>query len=132
MDLMLIDNGDGGELVLEGGDVKGDGTLLTAIYISLFGGDNFSNVFETYEQDGEFEESLNQPITAKNLKNVENKAKKSLDWLIQEGIADNIEVSAFGDIKEKINVDIAIQEPSGEVYPFSIIWENEKAILKAK
>lgn len=132
MDLMLIDNGDGGELVLEGGDVKGDGTLLTAVYISLFGGDNFSNVFETYEQNGEFEESLNQPITAKNLKNVENKAKKSLDWLIQEGIANSVEVSAFGDIKEKINVNIVIQEPSGEVYPFSIVWENEKAILKAK
>lgn len=132
MDLMLIDNGDGGELVLEGGDVKGDGTLLTAVYISLFGGDNFSNVFETYEQNGEFEESLNQPITAKNLKNVENKAKKSLDWLIQEGIADSVEVSAFGDIKEKINVNIAIKEPSGEIYPFSIVWENEKAVLKAK
>lgn len=132
MDLMLIDNGDGGELVLEGGDVKGDGTLLTAVYISLFGGDNFSNVFETYEQNGEFEESLNQPITAKNLKNVENKAKKSLDWLIQEGIANSVEVSAFGDIKEKINVNITIQEPSGEVYPFSIVWENEKAVLKAK
>ena len=76
MDILLMDNGDGAEVVLQAGDLKGDGTLYTSVYLSLFGGDNFSNVFEEYESDNEFEESLNLPITKQNLKTVENKANK--------------------------------------------------------
>lgn len=131
MDLYLQDNGDGGELILEGGDVKGDGTFFTPVYVSLFGGDSFSNVYEKYKTNGEFEEALNQPITNKNLKNVENKAKKALEWMIEEGVAEAVEVSAFGDIQEKINVKITIQEPSGNDFPFAVTWENEKAVLRA-
>lgn len=131
MDLLLNDTGDGGELNLVGGDIQGDGTLFTAVYISLFGGDCFSNVFEKYESNGDFEAALNQTITLKNLKNVENKAQEALKWLIDEGVADSVKVSAFGDINEKINVNITIQEPAGDDFPFAIIWENEKAILKA-
>lgn len=41
MDILLQDNGDGAEVVLTGGDLKGDGTLYNAVYLSLFGGDNF-------------------------------------------------------------------------------------------
>ena len=90
MDLLLNDTGDGGELTLVGGDIQGDGTLFTAVYISLFGGDCFSNVFEKYESNGDFEAALNQTITLKNLKNVENKAQEALKWLIDEGYGNNI------------------------------------------
>lgn len=131
MDIFFNDNGDGGNVSLVGGDLKGDGTLFTAVYLSLFGGDSFSNVYETYESDNDFEESLNQPITAKNLKNIETKGKKALEWLIAEGVAESIQVSARGNINEKINVDITIQEPEGIEFSYAVIWQNEKYYLKA-
>ena len=129
-DIFLNDKGDGGALSLEGGDLKSDGTFFTAIYISLFGGDTFSNVYEKYETNDDFINALNQTITSKNLKIVENKCEDALKWLIDEGVAESVKASAYGNINEKINVDITIQEPSGGEFPFAIIWENEKTLLK--
>ena len=121
MDLLLTDNGDGGEFVLEGGDVKEDGTFSTALYVSLFGGDNYYNVFEEYQSDNSFEEALNQPITALNLQNVERTAKKLLDWFLQEGLASDITVKASGNINEKINVQITITEPDETSSSYAVI-----------
>lgn len=132
MDILLQDTGDGAEVILSGGDLKGDGTLYNAVYLSLFGGDNFSNAFEEYESNGEFEESLNLPITTPNLKTVENKANKSLKWLIDEGIAESVESFAFGNGENKIEVDITIKEPQKVESSYSIIWRNQKAVLIRK
>lgn len=132
MDVLLQDNGDGAEVVLLGGDLKGDGTLYNAVYLSLFGGDNFSNALEEYQTDGEFEEALNLPITTPNLKTVENKANKSLKWMLDEGVADSVETFAYGNAENKIEVEITIQEPTGNNQSFAVVWENQKKILKAK
>lgn len=132
MDILLIDNGDGAEVVLQGGDLKGDGTLYTSVYLSLFGGDNFSNVFEEYESDNEFEESLNLPISKQNLKTVEKKANKSLKWMIDSGIAEDVQSFAYGSVENKINVDITITEPLGKEQSYAVVWENQKRVLKAK
>ena len=129
MNLLLNDTGDGGELVLESGDLKKDNTLYTAVYISLFNGDCYSNVFEKYKTNADFEKSLYLPITKNNLKNVEDTGKNALSWLIQEGIAETIDLYAYGNTNNKINVEINIKEPSGITYSFGIIWKNEKAIL---
>lgn len=130
MDILLMDNGDGAEVVLQAGDLKGDGTLYTPVYLSLFGGDNFSNVFEEYESDNEFEESLNLPITKQNLKTVENKANKCLKWMIENGIAEDVKSFAYGNIENKINVDITITESFGNEQSFAVVWENQKRILR--
>lgn len=132
MDILLQDKGDGAEVVLEGGDLKGDGSLYNSVYLSLFQGECFSNAFEKYESNGEFEESLNNPITMLNLKTVENKANKSLKWMIDEGVAESIEVYAYGNDDDRIEVEITISEPSGNTYSFAVVWENQKRILKAK
>ena len=128
MDILFKDTGDGGEFVLEGGDLAADNTFLTPLYISLFGGDCYYNIYETYESDNEFQDSLNQPITVKNLQKTEQAGKKA----ISEGLAESIEFMAYGDKDENINVNITITEPSGNDYPFAIVWENEKAVLKKK
>lgn len=132
MDVLLQDNGDGAEVVLLGGDLKGDGTLYNAVYLSLFSGDNFSNALEEYQTDGEFEEALNLPITTPNLKTVETKANKSLKWMIDEGVANSVETFAYGNAENKIEIKITIQEPTGNNQFFAVVWENQKKILKAK
>jgi len=132
MDILLKDKGDGAEVILEGGDLKADGSLYNAVYISLFGGDSFSNVFEKYETDDEFEKALNLPILMSNLKTVEAKANKLLKWMIDEGVAESVESYAYGNNDDKIEVEIVITEPSGNKYSFAVVWENQKKILKAK
>nr|DAS64038.1 MAG TPA: hypothetical protein [Caudoviricetes sp.] len=131
MDILLQDKGDGAEVVLAGGDLKGDGTLYNAVYLSLFSGDNFSNAYEEYESDNEFEESLNLPITTPNLKTVKAAANKSLKWMIDEGIADSVDCFAYGGQSGKIEVEIKIQETAGDNQSFALIWENQKKVLKA-
>ena len=132
MDLLLTDTGDGGELTLTGGDLQMCGTFYNAVYLSLFGGDAFYNVFETYEQSGDFEKALNLPITKQNLNKVETTAKQCLKWLLEEGAADSIDVKAYGNNENKINVDITINEPNNVSYSYGLIWENQKAVLKIK
>ena len=46
MDFKLYEQGDGGELNIIGGDIESEKTLLNAIYLSLFSGDNWYNIFE--------------------------------------------------------------------------------------
>jgi len=132
MDVLLTDTGDGGEFTLSGGDLETCGSFYNAVYLSLLNGNAFYNVYEKYELDGRFEKALNQPITKTNLKNVETAAKQCLKWLLDEGAADSIEVKAYGNTEQKINVDITINEPNDVSYSYGLIWENQKAVLKIK
>lgn len=132
MDIFLQDNGDGAEIVLSGGDIKGDRTLATSVYLSLFNGDCFSNAFEEHETNNDFENALNAPITIKNLQEVEKTGKEALKWMLSEGVANSIDVYAYGGKSNHIEVEITITEPSGENCQITLVWENQKAILKAK
>ena len=131
MEILLQDKGDGGEFTLDGGgDLVQDGTFLTAVYLSLFNGDAFYNVYTDYKTDNEFEKMLSLPVTVANLKNVEKNGQNALKWLIDEGIAKETSVYAYGTIDEKINVEITVTEPDGSDCKFAIIWNNEKIVLK--
>ena len=130
MEFLLRDKGDGGEFSLDGGDIKKDETFFTAVYLSLFNGDAFYNIYSEHKTDKKFEELLSFPVTSKNLKDVEQAAKNALNWLIDEKIAKEISVFASGDIQEKINVEITITEPDGQTSKFSIVWQNEKHVLR--
>lgn len=131
MEFLIIDRGDGAELTFNGADIKTDDTFFTAVYSSLFLGDCFYNIYTEHKTDDSFMQALLKPITAENLKNAEIAAKNLLKWLIDGELADSVEVFAYGDKREKINVDITITQPgsdSGNKY--SIVWENEKIYLK--
>lgn len=129
MEILLIDKGDGGEFVLEGGDLKQDGTFLTALYLSLFTGDAFYNIFTDYPTNKEFEDALSLPLTIPNLKTVETSANNALKWMLDQGVAKEISVNAYGDKDEKINVEITVTEPDGNTGQYYITWQNEKIAL---
>lgn len=131
MELLITENGDGAELSFNGADIQEDNTFSTALYTSLFLGDCFYNVFTEYKTDNSFMEALIKPITAENLKNVEIAANNLLKWLVDEEVVAAVEVFAYGDEKEKINVDITITEPDKMTkQKYSVIWENEKYYLR--
>ena len=132
MEILMVDKGDGGEFVLESGDLKQDETLATAVYLSLFNGDAFYNIYTDYPTTNEFQVTLNLPLTPTNLKAVENKASEALKWLIDEGVCDSIDVYAYGTHDEKMNIEITLKEPSGGAEIYSIIWDGERRIFGSK
>jgi len=132
MEIKLSDYGDGGAITSSGGDIDQDSGFLTAIYVSLFGGDCYYNIYSDYPQDKSFEDAIQAPITVSNLKNAETAASNLLKWMLDEGVIEALDVRAYGNGDNKMNVDITTTEPGGNVRIFGVIWQNEKAILKAK
>jgi len=132
VEIKLSDFGDGGAVTSSGGDLDQDGGFLTAIYVSLFGGDCFYNVYSDYPQDKSFEDAIQAPITVSNLKNAETLCANLLKWMTDEGVVESIDVKAYGNSDNKMNVDITTTEPGGNTRIYGIVWQNEKAMLKAK
>ena len=132
MEIKLSDFGDGGAITSSGGDVDQDGTFLTAIYDSLFGGDRFYNIYTQYKTDLSFEKAIQMPINVQNLKNAETAAATLLRWMVDEGVVESIDVTAYGGKDNKMYVDLTTKEPDGSSKVFGVIWQNEKALLKAK
>lgn len=130
MELLLIDKGDGGELSLSGGDLAQDDTLLTGLYVSLFNGDCFYNIYSEYKTDNSFFEAIQAPINMKNLKNAETAVVNLTKWMTDQGVAESIDASAYGGSENKINVDITVTEPNGESRQFGAIWRAERLFLK--
>lgn len=131
MNLLLTDRGNGGELVLNNGDLAQDNTHLTAIYLSLFTGDCFYNVFEDYKTSDEFEELMNLPATMQNLRKLETCAKELLKWMPDEEIVDNCDVFAYSSPDNKMNIDVTLTEPDG-INVYSIVWQNDRLYLQQK
>lgn len=129
-DIYFTDKGDGGVFELNGSDLKTDDTYYTAIYLSLFQGKSFSNVLNSVKTDRKFEEALNLPVTVTNINKINAIGENALIWLVNEGIAEKIEFSAFGDKNSKLCANITVTEPSQTVRKYSVIWQNEKIKLQ--
>ena len=107
-DILMVENGDGGDFLFLNGDIENDDTFYTAVYLSLFNGDAFYNIFAKYPRNNDFEESLNCIITPDNLKNIETNANAALDWMITENIAESIDTSSSSSSDKQTDVSIAI------------------------
>lgn len=133
MDFKLYEQGDGGELNIIGGDIDPENTLSNSIYLSLFSGDVWYNIFEesdSLKTNDTIEQLLNEfIISTKNLRKLETLINESLNWLIEEGIIESIETSAMPSF-ESIKISITIKEPNNTDKKYIIIWNNQKAILK--
>lgn len=124
MDVLLFQTNDEGNILIENGDVVLSGGLETAVYLSLFGGnedddgrpDNpltyWGNLDETdpakqYRSETQY---LLQalPATSGNLRKVEDAAGRDLAWTVTAGVASSVTVSAslvgLNKVSLKINV----------------------------
>ncbi len=133
MDFKIYEQGDGGELNIIGGDIEPENTLSNSIYLSLFSGDVWYNIFEesdSLKTNDAVEQLLNEfVISTKNLRKLEALINESLNWLIEEGIIESIETSAMPSF-ESIKISITIKEPNNTDKKYIIIWNNQKAVLK--
>lgn len=135
-DLALFNNLTHGEIFVENGVPKMEQGLLTAVYISLFSGgvgkywgNELSND-EAEHYGGEFEplaEALD--ATVENALDLQEAILNDTRWMINEGIATNIEVSSSIENGEIINFDLIITRPDekSESFKFSNSWQGQFA-----
>lgn len=122
-DVLFTDTTDGGQISIVNGLVMPDRSFSTALYLSLFGGnandggrvDNnqtwwgnrFSGISETEKMVSKFQAIIKGlPMTSKNIKAAEAAAKEDLQWMIDEGIADEIysEIKATNGLKIELTI----------------------------
>jgi phage gp46-like protein len=140
-DVSLFQTDDGGDITALDGIVTMGGGLETAVYLSLFGGnedddgrqdspaDWWGNIDETdpaREYHSETQHLLRSlPATTGNLRRLEDAARRDLSWLESDSVASSVTVSASIPGVNKIKLEIYI-EAIGEESSFEYV-ENWKA-----
>lgn len=131
-DVVMIQTADGGEITCEGGVIATDDGIATAVYISLFGGNEddsgddaekhlewWGNKIETTAA-GKIHSRLQhllltEPATSGTLTLFEDAAKLDLQWMLDTKLADGIEVVASIPKLNWVQVEAKI-EIQGDVY----------------
>lgn len=117
-DLVFVNTLEGGDLVFENGLFTMDGGLQTAVYISLFtrswwadgfGGNLARRIAET-------------PLTSASRPTFERAAERDLAWLIREGVATSVRVTARIPASKRLDLDVEVD--GRDVGRWSINWEN--------
>lgn len=143
-DIAIIIQNNCWDLRLEDGDFIGDDGLETAIAISLFTDRRVSveqlpafsqdrrgwwgDMIPVVEEDqiGSRIWTLNRAkIVNETLRLHEDYARESLQWLIEDGVADAIIANASYNSEFHLILDLQIQRPENTRTRFNIIWDNQ-------
>lgn len=140
MDVVLYNTADGGEIVCEGGIVALDPGIESAVYNSLFGGNEddtgdddgkpnqwWGNVIETDENKllrSRTQHLLrSMPATSGNLRLVEDAVAQDLEWMVKAEIASFVGAFASMPALNKVQIDVKIIVNSVEYSPtFTRPW----------
>ena len=141
--LTVADTLDGGEISLQNGEFVMESGYRNALTLSLLGGNELDDGTENNPNTwwgnlltgtskaqkyiSEFQNLIRSlPLTTKNLVLAEKAAERDLAWLMDEKIADDVNVSIKAIDLKKIDVQIKIQK-NGDVIAdenFITDWEN--------
>lgn len=139
-DVLFVDTPDGGDLVINNDFFASEKGFKTAVFISLFGGNiDDPAVIESSKEwwgnsIGEEKTSLRSrfqyivaglPLSTKNLKLCIEAIKIDLQWMIDDGVCEDIVVSGIiTDIKTAdFTVKIMINNDIADNINFKVNWE---------
>lgn len=126
-------------------DISMDEGIETAVIISLFTdrrvgieelppletdragwwGDMFSEI-ENDEIGSKLWLLMREKQTAQTLARVIEYCKEALQWMIEDGIAESVEVEASYPERERLSLGISIQKPKGKVsFKYILNWRAE-------
>lgn len=143
-DVAITTDVDGFHLVLENGDLRGDEGLDTAVLISIFTDARIQSdelpVRETSrrgwwgDQFGVDQDKIGSRLwllvrvkqTTETLRLAEDYIKESLEWLIEDGVADSIAVTAEYDANKFLTALVQIKKPNGRTSRYQLLWEKQQ------
>ncbi len=133
------------DLLLDGKDLAGDDGLETAVTISLFSDQRITDD----EKDENFKTSKRgwwgdglSPIdkdeigskmwliergkrTQSDLRRLERYAEKSLEWMLEDGVAINIEVVGSFEANQTV-LNISITKPNNKETRYDVLWDGQE------
>lgn len=132
------------DIAVENGDLKSDGGLQTAVTISLFTDRRVSeeqlpplatdkrgwwgDMFSEIDQD-EIGSRLwtleRSKRTTETLRLYEDYSREALNWMIEDGVAQTITVTASYDENGFLIGDIIIARPEGNESRFQVNWDQQ-------
>jgi phage gp46-like protein len=132
MDLKLIPGFDGAEIeILPNQDANLTGGLSNSAYLSLFTSPYWGNgVSENPLYDSQIPKSLDQNLTNRARLSIQTSAKKSLAWMLIEGIAREVEAIAEIQSPIRLNLGVTIRKAQGiENLALGINWDQQEQEL---
>ena len=115
---VLLSGADGmGNIVIEDGLIKDCRNFSTAVYLSLFGGNASDSAGRENEKlVSSFYAIVNGlPLNSNNIKKAVAAAKDDLGWMLEEGIADEIETAIFATNAKKVELTVHITKNGADV-----------------
>lgn len=145
-DILISDNGDGGDIVLrepirfdgltpetENADFYADTGIGTAVYVSLFDGDSWFEGLKTNSEKipglGGLQAELDKPITIGTLSAIELRANTQLSWMVADSVASSVTVDARNPAIGQVELDITIIEPDGTKNRYKALWDQQEQKL---
>lgn len=131
-DVSLFQTVDGGDIAINDGVVGMSSGLGTAVYLSMFGGNESSNAWwgnslnESIAHQYTSETGFllkSAPATSNNLRRIEDAAARDLAWLITQEIATS--VSVFATIPKINSVQITVNIDLDDPIEFIEKWNTE-------
>jgi phage gp46-like protein len=124
-DLYIYMTENGGEMSVRNGEPKTDPGLETAINISIFGHDGTDFWMNEYlsaseQLGGKFIKFLREnPKTVKNINQSEQYLRQDLQWILDDGVADDVQISIGSERQQQIYFTV-------EIYAFGkMIFKNQ-------
>lgn len=134
-DLYLNPTADGGELIIENGKPQMTSGLETAVYLSLFTRSWWGNAFGT---TSEKHTSKIPEIMESQLLNIQTKldiieeAKSVLKWMLDDGLADEITVTAEINKPGVLYLAVKLSQPEekdNETFKYALNWSAQEVSL---
>lgn len=131
-DVLLFQTPDDGEMAIAGGEVEMGGGLRTAVYVSLFGGNEDDSGADKgpYSWWGNIDTELyirsetqylldTLHVTANNLKRIEAAVARDCAWLISSGVAQEVAARAIIPEYNAIKITLTVD---GIAYEYTHEW----------
>ena len=125
---------DGADLVFRAGQPVMDRGIENAVTLSLFTESGWvGNILaDTPSQQigGRFLEAARKPITVSALIDIRNAILSDLQWMIDIGLAEEIDAQASNPTERKLEVIVAVKPPGADIRAFlltnnGLLWTNQ-------
>lgn len=134
-DILLIDNGNGGDMVLLSNDIALTNSFVNQIYLALFGGNVFSDNGEQQNEfwanslieienqyNSTFEKTLMEvTLNSAGLKQIKSAVEYDLQYL-KKYVNFTVDVSILS--KDSLSLYIVLKAPNNTDEKIRIIWNN--------
>jgi len=133
-DPRIVIDEDGADLDFQAGQPVMDRGIENSVLLSLFTESGWvgNTLAEKPSQKfgGKFLDAVKQPITATALNDIRNAALSDLNWMLETGLAEEIDISVTNPVSTRLKVLIVVKPPKSDLEVFlltnnGLLWVSQ-------